>query len=107
MNNGRKYQNDDQIDGSSQMDSNNNMSGLEGALGNHMLQDEENDFSEDEMGIVGGHATNLDGLDKDQIMKMIDQEVDGLGFDEDGEPIDLDAVDLELDDQIDDDEIGD
>ena len=30
------------------------------------------------MGIAGGHATNLDGLDKDQIMKMIDQEVDGL-----------------------------
>ena len=72
-----------------------------------MIEDGEGDFSEDEMGIVGGHATNLDGLDKDQIMKMIDQEVDGLDFDCDGEPIDLDAVDLELDDQIDDDEIGD
>lgn len=29
------------------------------------------DFSEDGMG-MGGHATNLDGLDKDQIMKMMD-----------------------------------
>lgn len=28
--------------------------------------------------IGGGHATNLDGLDKDQIMKMIDAEVDGF-----------------------------
>ena len=37
------------------------------------------------MGIVGGHATNLDGLDKDQIMKMIDQEVDGYEFGEDGD----------------------
>jgi hypothetical protein len=27
---------------------------------------------------IGGHATNLDGLDKDEIMKMMDQEVDGL-----------------------------
>ena len=64
------------------------------------------DEDEDGMGIVGGHATNLDGLDKDQIMKMIDQEVDGLDFDENGEQIDIDGVDLELDDQIDD-EIGD
>ena len=39
--------------------------GLEG-----VVSDE--DFSDNEMGIVGGHATNLDGLDKDQIMKMID-----------------------------------
>ena len=56
------------------------------------------------MGIMGGHATNLDGLDKDQIMKMIDQEVDGLGFNEDGmeDGVDLDGVHLELDDQIDD-----
>lgn len=68
----------------------------------------DHDFSDDddEMGIVGGHATNLDGMDKDQIMKMIDQEVDGLGFGEDGEQIELDGVELELDDQIDD-EIGD
>lgn len=48
--------------------SGNRISGLEGVIG------EDHDFSddEDEMGIVGGHATNLDGLDKDQIMKMID-----------------------------------
>jgi len=47
--------------------SGNNISGLEGVVG------EDEDFSDDdEMGIVGGHATNLDGLDKDQIMKMID-----------------------------------
>lgn len=61
--------------------SGNRISGLEGVIG------DDHDFSddEDEMGIVGGHATNLDGLDKDQIMKMIDQEVDGLGFDQDGE----------------------
>ena len=63
------------------------------------------------MGIVGGHATNLDGLDKDQIMKMIDQEVDGLDFDEDGEQVvDLDGVELELQDaqfEDDDGEIGD
>ena len=39
-------------------------------------------------------------------MKMIDQEVDGLDFDENGEQIDIDGVELELDDQIDD-EIGD
>ena len=39
-------------------------------------------------------------------MKMIDQEVDGLDFDENGEQIDIDGVDLELDDHIDD-EIGD
>jgi hypothetical protein len=33
----------------------------------------DHDFSQGEMvGIAGGHATNLDGLDKDQIMKMID-----------------------------------
>ena len=35
-------------------------------------------------------------------MKMIDQEVDGLDFDENGEQIDIDGVELELDDQIDD-----
>ena len=47
--------------------SGNQISGLEGVIGN------DHDFSDDdEMGIVGGHATNLDGLDKDQIMKMID-----------------------------------
>ena len=40
-------------------------------------------------------------------MKMIDQEVDGLGFDPDGEQVELDGVELELDDQMDDDEIGD
>ena len=78
------------------------LSGLEGA---------DEDFSDDEMGIVGGHATNLDGLDKDQIMKMIDQEVDGLDFDQDGEQVvDLDGVELELEDaqlDDDDDEIGD
>ena len=39
-------------------------------------------------------------------MKMIDQEVDGLGFDQDGEQVELDGVELELDDQMDD-EIGD
>ena len=39
------------------------------------------DFSDDGIG-MGGHATNLDGLDKDQIMKMMDQEVDGLEYDE-------------------------
>ena len=38
--------------------SGNNISGLEGVVGDE-------DFSDDEMGIVGGHATNLDGLDKD------------------------------------------
>ena len=49
--------------------SGNRISGLEGVIG------DDHDFSddEDEMGIVGGHATNLDGLDKDQIMKMIGQ----------------------------------
>ena len=47
-------------------------SGLEGVVGHHMIDDGDDDFSDDEMGIVGGHATNLDGLDKDQIMKMID-----------------------------------
>ena len=39
-------------------------------------------------------------------MKMIDQEVDGLDFDENGEQIDIDGVELELGDQIDG-EIGD
>ena len=34
--------------------------------------DSEQDFG------IGSHATNLDGLDKDQILKMIDKEVDGL-----------------------------
>ena len=48
--------------------SGNRISGLEGVIGDgHDFSDDE-----DEMGIVGGHATNLDGLDKDQIMKMID-----------------------------------
>lgn len=52
------------------------------------------------MGIVGGHATNLDGLDKDQIMKMIDQEVDGFDDygDEGQQMVGLDGVELELDD---------
>ena len=85
--------------------SGNNISGLEGVVGG-------DEFSDDEMGIVGGHATNLDGLDKDQIMKMIDQEVDGFGDygDEDEQMVGLDGVELELDDQIDDeidDELGD
>jgi hypothetical protein len=44
-----------------------NISGLDGVVGV-----DNDDFSDDEMGIIGGHATNLDGLDKDQIMKMID-----------------------------------
>ena len=30
-----------------------------------------NEFSDGGIG-MGGHATNLDGLDKEQIMKMID-----------------------------------
>ena len=30
-----------------------------------------------------GLRTNLDGLDKDQILNMIEQEVDGVGFDHD------------------------
>ena len=51
--------------GSSQGGSGNNISGLEDVV-------VDDDFSDGEMGIVGGHATNLDGLDKDQIMKMID-----------------------------------
>ncbi len=68
--------------------------------------DDDQDFSDNEMGIIGGHATNLDGLDKDQIMKMIDQEVDGFDYDDDGERVELDGVELELDDQLDD-EIGD
>ena len=59
---------------------------------------DDQDFSDDDMGIIGGHATNLDGLDKDQIMKMIDQEVDGLDYDDDGEQVDLDGVELQLDD---------
>lgn len=46
------------------------MSDLHGVVDGSEENDE--DFSDDEMGIVGGHATNLDGLDKDQIMKMID-----------------------------------
>eukprot|EP00354_Favella_ehrenbergii_P005973 CAMPEP_0170476162 /NCGR_PEP_ID=MMETSP0123-20130129/17654_1 /TAXON_ID=182087 /ORGANISM="Favella ehrenbergii, Strain Fehren 1" /LENGTH=52 /DNA_ID=CAMNT_0010747079 /DNA_START=583 /DNA_END=741 /DNA_ORIENTATION=+ len=52
------------------------------------------------MGIVGGHATNLDGLDKDQIMKMIDQEVDGFDDygDDDQQMVGLDGVELELED---------
>ena len=33
---------------------------------------------------IGGHATNLDGLDKDEIMKMMDQEVDGFSDEDDG-----------------------
>ena len=49
----------------------NNLSGLEGVVVGHHHPGED-DFSDDEMGIMGGHATNLDGLDKDQIMKMID-----------------------------------
>lgn len=45
-----------------------------------------NEFSQSAGGMgMGGHATNLDGLDKDQIMKMIDQEVDGYEFGEDGD----------------------
>ena len=93
----------DQRDSSA--NNNANLSGLEGVVG-HPIDGEE-DFSDDEMGIMGGHATNLDGLDKDQIMKMIDQEVDGIGYAEDGvEGVDLGGVHLELDDQIDD-EIGD
>ena len=41
----------------------------------------DDEFSDGGLG-VGGHATNLDGLDKEQIMKMMDQEVDGVGFDD-------------------------
>ena len=58
---------------SGQVSSSGNISGLEGVVGgnhHHMIGDVEgDDFSGDEdedgMGIVGGHATNLDGLDKD------------------------------------------
>ena len=92
--------------------SGNNISGLEDLEGlDGVVGDEE--FSDDEMGIVGGHATNLDGLDKDQIMKMIDQEVDGFDDydDEDQQMVGIDGVELEIDDQIDDDldddELGD
>ena len=46
------------------------------------------DFSDDGIG-MGGHATNLDGLDKDQIMKMMDQEVDGIDFEDDGNNLDF------------------
>ena len=64
------------------------------------------DFSDEGIG-MGGHATNLDGLDKDQIMKMMDQEVDGFEYDDngmdfqvqDGEELDDEGMDddLELD----------
>ena len=79
--------------GSSQGGSGHNISGLEDVVGDE-------DFSDGEMGIVGGHATNLDGLDKDQIMKMIDQEVDGFDdYGDDGQQmVGLDGVELELDD---------
>ena len=46
------------------------------------------DFSDQGIG-MGGHATNLDGLDKDQIMKMMDQEVDGIDFEDDGNNLDF------------------
>ena len=47
-----------------------NLSGLEGVVVD--IEDEGLSEGEGENGIVGGHATNLDGLDKDQIMRMID-----------------------------------
>ena len=58
---------------------------------------EPDEFSDGGIGI-GGHATNLDGLDKEQIMKMIDQEVDGFGFDgEDNDvSVDVEGLDGEL-----------
>ena len=49
--------------GSSGGGSGNHMYDLAGvAVGDHV---DDQDFSDDGMGIVGGHATNLDGLDKD------------------------------------------
>jgi hypothetical protein len=33
--------------------------------------------------IKGGNETNLDGLDKDEVLKMINQQVDGFDSDED------------------------
>ena len=95
----------DEEHGSSQ-GSGGGVSGLEGVEGLHMTG-EDGEFSDDEMGIVGGHATNLDGLDKDQIMKMIEQEADGLGFDPDDEEVDLEEVERALDYQLEDDDIGD
>lgn len=66
-----------------------------------------NEFSDGGIG-MGGHATNLDGLDKEQIMKMIDQEVDGLAFDgEDNDvSVDVEGLDgaLEGDEEIIDDQ---
>lgn len=50
-----------------------------------------NEFSDGGLAI-GGHATNLDGLDKEQILRMIDQEVDGLelGNDENEVSVEID-----------------
>ena len=53
-----------------------------------------NEFSDGGIGIPG-HATNLDGLDKEQIMKMIDQEVDGLGFENDEDDVSVEVEGLE------------
>ena len=58
------------------------------------------EFADEGIG-MGGHATNLDGLDKDQIMKMMDQEVDGLEFDDNG--MDFNDVDVFEGDDMDDD----
>ena len=54
-----------------------------------------NEFSDGGLAI-GGHATNLDGLDKEQILRMIDQEVDGLELGNDEN-----EVSVEIDDGLD------
>ena len=54
-----------------------------------------NEFSDGGLQI-GGHATNLDGLDKEQILRMIDQEVDGLELENDEN-----EVSVEIDDGLD------
>lgn len=53
-----------------------------------------NEFSDGGIG-MGGHATNLDGLDKEQIMKMIDQEVDGLAYGEEDNDVSVDVEGLD------------
>ena len=52
---------------------------------------------------VNAQIYKADLSNSNQIMKMIDQEVDGLDYDDiDGEGVDLDGVQLELDDQLED-----
>jgi len=77
-----------------------NASGSEIDLGNEMGEMiDANEFSDGGIG-MGGHATNLDGLDKEQIMKMIDQEVDGLAFEDQDNDVEGLEEQLEVEDDI-------